>query len=162
MTHRDDNIDARRKFLKLVSGSAVLLPLAGLSACSGGDESAPATSGSAAPEPSPEPESKPAMAEEAPADEPAAEQPAAGEPAAEPGGDMPRLDENSQQAQSLGYVHDATTVDASKFPRYEEGQACSNCALWQGGDAEWGGCSIFPGRKVKATGWCNVYAPKAG
>lgn len=154
MSQRDETSDARRKFLQLMGGGAVLLPLATLSACSGGEQSEPAA-GSAAPETSPEtspepaPEPEPTGAEETPA-----------QPAADTGGDMPRLDEGSQQAQSLGYVHDATTVDEDRYPRYDEGQACSNCALWQGGDSEWGGCSIFPGKKVKATGWCNVYAPK--
>ena len=48
-------------------------------------------------------------------------------------------------------------------PRYEDGQACVNCALFQGGPGdEWANCSIFPGRQVKATGWCSVYAPKPG
>jgi hypothetical protein len=153
MSHHDETTDARRKFLKLMGGSAVLLPLATLSACSGGEQSAPASSGSAAPAPAPEPKPEPekAMPEEQPA-----------QPAADTGGEMPRLSESDPQAQSLGYVHDATTVDTSKYPRYQAGQACSNCALYMGGDAEWGGCSIFPGRQVKGTGWCSVYAPKAG
>ena len=155
MSDQERTTDARRKFLKLMGGGAVLLPIAGLGACSGGEESAPASGGTASEAPSePEPQQ---MTEEASAE------PAASEGANETGGDMPRLSEDNPQAQSLGYVHDATTVDTSKYPRYQSGQACSNCALYQGdADSEWGGCSIFPGKLVKATGWCNVYAPKAG
>ena len=44
--------------------------------------------------------------------------------------------------------------------RFEAGQACKNCALYSDtDDAQWGGCSIFPGKLVNADGWCNVYAP---
>ncbi|MBT8084421.1 MAG: High potential iron-sulfur protein [Woeseia sp.] len=75
---------------------------------------------------------------------------------------MPRLAEDDPLAQSLSYVHDASSVDSAKQPRYESGQVCSNCALYTGGDGEeWGPCSIFPGKQVKASGWCSVYAPKA-
>ena len=59
-------------------------------------------------------------------------------------------------------MHDASNVDASKYPRYQSGQACSNCQLFQaGGDEEWAGCSIFPGKLVNRAGWCSAYAPKA-
>jgi len=65
------------------------------------------------------------------------------------------------QAKSLGYVEDASTVDTAAWPRKQPDQHCANCMLYQGGDAEWGPCSIFPGKEVKATGWCNVWAAKA-
>jgi hypothetical protein len=136
----------RREALKIIGGSTALLPLAALTGCGGGD--APS-----APAPAPEP------AAATPPAESAAEAPA---PAAEtePAGPS-RITERDPQAQSLGYRHDATTVDATAYERYEAGQACSNCLLFQGAEGdEWGLCSIFPGREVKATGWCNVYAPK--
>lgn len=76
--------------------------------------------------------------------------------------DMPMVDPTSAQAQGLGYVEDATTVDKSKYARYQDGQKCANCQLYGGGpDSEAGSCGIFPGKRVKSTGWCNVYAPKA-
>ncbi len=76
--------------------------------------------------------------------------------------DMPHVDENSAQASGLGYKHDATTVDAAKYTRYQAGQACAGCALYQGTpDAEWGGCGIFAGQAVSAKGWCSAFAPKA-
>ena len=128
----------RRRFLKVASGAALTIPLASLTACSGDEPSAPPPEPAAATPPP-----------EAPAPEP------------EPTGPL-RLQIADQQAQSLAYTHDATTVDASAQPRYEPGQACQNCLLFQGAEGdEWANCSIFPGRQVKATGWCNVYQPKS-
>ena len=41
-------------------------------------------------------------------------------------------------------------------------QACANCKLVQGADADaWRPCSIFPGKTVNAKGWCAAYAAKA-
>lgn len=72
-----------------------------------------------------------------------------------------RLDEKDPQAQSLGYKHDATQVDAKKFPRYRAGEVCENCQLFQAkpGNA-WGPCPIFPGKQVNAKGWCTSYMKK--
>ena len=80
--------------------------------------------------------------------------------------DMPKLDEADPQAASLGYRHDASTVDVAAFPKRagDEGakQLCSNCQLYTGAaDSEWGPCSIFPGKLVAANGWCNAWVPKA-
>ena len=138
--------EQRRRFLKLVGGGAVFMPIMGLSACSGGADKAPAAT-------APKADAKPAM------DVPKAADDAA---AAKPSG-MPQLSEDDPQAKSLAYVHDAADIDVAKQPRFKAGQACSNCALYQGkaGD-EWAGCSIFPGKAVKGTGWCSVYAPKPG
>ena len=142
----------RRKFLKYVGGSAAL---AGLTACGGGssEPEAPAAATPAASEPATMPETAPAeAAAEAPAEAPAAA-----------GANLAPLNDSDPQAQALGYVSDATTVDKAAQPRYEAGQACANCALFMGEEgAENGPCSIFPGRLVAATGWCSVYAPKAG
>jgi hypothetical protein len=66
-----------------------------------------------------------------------------------------RVDPSSDQAKSLNYVHDA--ADAADHERYKEGSHCANCQLWQGGDAEWGSCGIFPGKKVSASGWCTAW-----
>lgn len=157
-------ISSRRDLIKAVGGTVVLLPVMGLAACSGGSDNAapaaakkPASAGDDAAAKSMAP--KEAMPEPSP--EPAAE--AASTQATSPSGSQPRLSEDDPQAKSLAYVHDASTIDSAAQPRYQAGQACSNCALFQGKDGdEWGACSIFPGRQVKATGWCSVYAPKAG
>lgn len=151
MSKRDLISNERRKVLKILGYGAATVPLAALSACSGEKEPPPAPPAPKAEEPAP----KPAAVEEIEeaVTEAAAEAPAEVE--------LAPLSEDDPSAKSLGYVNDATTVDAAKYPRYEAGQACSNCALYMGGDAADGACSIFPGKAVKATGWCSVYAPKA-
>lgn len=75
--------------------------------------------------------------------------------------DAPRLPEDDPAASALGYVHDASNVDVSKYPRYEPGQICANCQQWRAGpDVEWAPCAIFPGRSVRNGGWCSVWVPK--
>ena len=74
--------------------------------------------------------------------------------------DMPRLDPSDPQAKALQYVHDAS--DATEFQQFKEGSNCANCMQWQGGDSEWGGCPIFPGKAVSRNGWCTAWAKQAG
>ena len=71
------------------------------------------------------------------------------------------VSEKDPQALALGYVSDATKADAKKYPKYAAGQACSNCALYQGkpGDAT-GNCPLFAGKQVAAKGWCSAWAKK--
>jgi hypothetical protein len=71
------------------------------------------------------------------------------------------VDEKDPQAAGLGYKADATKVDKTKQPKYAAGQACSNCALFQGkaSDAA-GGCPLFAGKQVAGKGWCSAYAKK--
>ncbi|MEO1244834.1 MAG: high-potential iron-sulfur protein [Pseudomonadota bacterium] len=145
----DERLEHRRKFLKLIGGTAAAVPLAGLAGCSGGEESAPPAPAASTPPPA-EPAPEPAPA----APEPAAEAPASAE--------LVPLNDDDPQAKALAYVSDAGNVDTATQPRYEEGQACANCALYMGGEDAMGPCSIFPGRLVHAEGWCSVYAPKAG
>lgn len=143
MKDNHDVIIRRRQFLKTCGSAALTLPFVGIAACSGDKETAaPAPKPAAAPRPEP--------------------MPGQAAPKAEPSGDaLAKLSEDDPQAKSLSYVHDATTLEGSQT-RYRSGQACVNCALYTAGEgAEWGGCSIFPGKQVKATGWCSVYAPKA-
>jgi len=74
----------------------------------------------------------------------------------------PRLDEKDLTAQSLGYKHDATTVDKAKFPKYKSGEICANCQLYQTkAPAAWAPCPIFSGKEVSAKGWCSAYIKKA-
>ena len=160
----------RRKFLKLVGGTVVLAPLAGLSACSGGDESTPAAAGGSKPAGGESAGSGADMAKEAEtaagsagqAAEEATQSAATSAGQASGSDGRPKLSLDDPQAKALGYVHDATNVDQSKYSRYQPGQACSNCQLFQAsGDEEWAGCSIFPGKLVNQAGWCSAYAPKA-
>lgn len=69
--------------------------------------------------------------------------------------EMPKLDPSKGQAKALNYVHDA--ADASSNPAFQEGSNCANCVHWTGGDAEWGGCNIFPGQAVHRDGWCTAW-----
>ncbi len=76
--------------------------------------------------------------------------------------ELPRLTLEDPAAVALGYVHDAANVDTGKFPRYEAGQACSNCNLISGDDgASWRPCAIFPGKLVANEGWCSAWVPKS-
>lgn len=72
-----------------------------------------------------------------------------------------RLDEKEPQAVALGYVAEATKADVKKFPKYAAGQACANCALYQGKPADAaGGCPLFAGKQVAGKGWCSAWAKK--
>ena len=74
---------------------------------------------------------------------------------------MPRIEENDPVAKSLKYTHDANSVDPAQRANAAEVQNCANCALVQGNDGdEWRPCQIFPGKLIKSTGWCSVWAPK--
>lgn len=72
------------------------------------------------------------------------------------------VDPNEAQAKSLGYVEDATKVDAKANPNYKAGQHCANCLQVPAGKE--GGaqvpCNIFAGRLVAANGWCKVYVKR--
>ena len=91
----------------------------------------------------------------------AAPAPAAAPPAAAPVASGPMLDEKDPTAAALGYVADASRVDKVKYTKFAEGQACSNCVLYQGAaGSEAGLCPLFSGKQVAAKGWCASYAKK--
>lgn len=73
--------------------------------------------------------------------------------------EMPKLSLDDPQAKGLSYVHDAS--EAADNAAYKEGSHCANCQHWQGGDAEWGGCAIFPGKRVHRNGWCTAWTKQA-
>ena len=105
-----------------------------------------------APAPAPAPAPEPVAAAPSPAPAPA---PA---PAMATG---PLVDEKDAQAAALGYVAVAAKADKAKFPKYADGQLCSNCSLYQGGAADQGGCPLYPGKQVLAKAWCSAYNKKA-
>jgi len=74
---------------------------------------------------------------------------------------LPPLDPKDPTAQALGFVADATKVDATANPTFKPTQKCGTCAQYQGkaGDAT-AGCNIFAGKSVPAGGWCKVWAQK--
>lgn len=71
-----------------------------------------------------------------------------------------KVDEKDPAAVGLGYKHDATKVDAKKYPQYKAGNACGNCQFYQGKDA-WGVCPLLGGKQVNGKGWCSAWAKKA-
>ena len=125
-------------------GAAVLL-----AAC-GDKKPAEVAAPAAAPAPAP-----------APAPVAATPAPAADAPPAAPVAAGGLVDEKDPQAAALGYVAVAAKADKAKFPKYADGQACANCALYQGGAAEQGGCPLYPGKQVLSKAWCSAYNKKA-
>lgn len=72
-----------------------------------------------------------------------------------------KADEKDPQSVALGYVAVATKTDTKKYPKYAVGQACNNCALYQGKPTDAaGGCPLFAGKQVSSKGWCSAYAEK--
>ena len=81
-------------------------------------------------------------------------------PAPVAGGSLPLVDEKEPQAVALSYVNDPAKVDKTKFPKYEAGQLCSNCSLYQGAAADQGPCPLFPGKHVASKAWCSAWVKK--
>jgi hypothetical protein len=69
---------------------------------------------------------------------------------------LPPVTADDPTAKALKYVD-----DASKASVTQAGSKCANCANYQGaaGSAE-RGCLLFPGKGVKATGWCSGWTAK--
>lgn len=70
--------------------------------------------------------------------------------------DAPLVTADDPTAKALKYVS-----DASKAADAKPGSNCANCKLYQGaqGTAQ-GGCLLFPGKSVKAAGWCSSWTAK--
>ncbi len=76
--------------------------------------------------------------------------------------DLPHLTPDDPTAKALGYHDDAKTVDSKQFATYQSSQTCGNCLQLQGTAGQsWRPCSIFPGKAVNASGWCQVWVKKA-
>ena len=74
---------------------------------------------------------------------------------------LPPLDPKDPTAQALGFVTDATKVDATANPTYKPTQKCNTCAQYLGKASDpTAGCNIFAGKSVPAGGWCKVWAQK--
>ena len=72
------------------------------------------------------------------------------------------LTEKDAAAVTLGYVSDASKADKAKYKTWAAGQACGNCALFQGKPGEVAAaCPLFAGKVVTNKGWCSAYAKKA-
>lgn len=61
---------------------------------------------------------------------------------------------NAPEAKAVQYVEDAKSAKAAT-----PGSSCANCALYQGASGSvQGPCQLFPGKDVKAAGWCSSWA----
>ncbi len=70
--------------------------------------------------------------------------------------DAPLLSVSAPEAKALKYVEDAKEAGAAT-----PGSNCASCALYQGADGSTqGACQLFPGKLVKASGWCTAWAPQ--
>ena len=70
--------------------------------------------------------------------------------------DAPLLSPEDKEAKAVKYVEDATKAHGA-LPD----STCANCAVYQGkAGAPTGPCQIFPGKLVKAAGWCSSWAPQ--
>ena len=73
-----------------------------------------------------------------------------------------RVDEATPAATALGYKHDASKVDAKKYPSFQTGRVCANCQLYQAkGNEPWAPCPALGGKLVNAKGWCTAWVKKA-
>ena len=70
--------------------------------------------------------------------------------------DMPLLTADDPTAKALKYVPDAAKATGAKPDSH-----CGNCKLYQGAaNSSQGPCLLFPGKSVKATGWCSSWTAK--
>ena len=69
----------------------------------------------------------------------------------------PQLLESEPLAVEHGYKLDPSKVDKKKYPKYEEGQICGTCQLYEEQSKEFGGCALFPGRQVHVKAWCDAW-----
>ena len=69
---------------------------------------------------------------------------------------LPLLSVDASEAKSVKYVE-----NAAQAPGKVPDSSCANCGLYQGpsGSAQ-GPCQLFPGKAVKAAGWCSSWAPQ--
>jgi hypothetical protein len=73
-----------------------------------------------------------------------------------PADELPLLAVDAAEAKAVKYVENASEAKAA-----QPGNICGNCALYQGkyGSSQ-GPCQLFPGKAVKAAGWCSSWAPQ--
>ncbi len=67
---------------------------------------------------------------------------------------LPLLSEADPAAKEQDYV-----ADASRAKGAPPGALCSNCSIYGGAQgADSGTCTLFPGKLVKAAGWCKSWS----
>lgn len=75
---------------------------------------------------------------------------------------LPHLALDDATAKALGYTENAAKIDPAKETAFKKGAKCDTCVQYQASQAQGGyaPCSAFPGKSVKAGGWCRAYAAK--
>jgi len=69
-------------------------------------------------------------------------------------GSLPLLSESDPAAKAEQYV-----AEAKQAKDAPPGALCSNCSIYGGADgATEGTCTLFPGKLVKAAGWCKSWS----
>jgi hypothetical protein len=70
--------------------------------------------------------------------------------------DLPLLSPDDPAAKKVKYIEDASSQKSAT-----KGNICSTCALYEGAyNSTQGPCQLFPGKHVKAAGWCSSWAPQ--
>jgi High potential iron-sulfur protein len=69
------------------------------------------------------------------------------------GADLRLISEQDTAAKAVHYVEDAKRAKGA-----ESGADCSSCSLYSAAGATQGSCTLFPGKLVKAAGWCNAWS----
>jgi len=69
------------------------------------------------------------------------------------GASPPLITEKDPAAQAVHYVEDASRAQGAAA-----GADCSNCSLYGAAGANQGTCTLFPGKLVKAAGWCSAWS----
>ena len=68
----------------------------------------------------------------------------------------PLLSVTAPEAKAVKYVEDAKNAQGAS-----SGSNCANCGLYQGPNGSTQGpCQLFPGKEVKAAGWCSSWGPQ--
>jgi len=67
---------------------------------------------------------------------------------------FPLLSERAAEAKALHYKSDVSRV---KHPKYQKGQICANCQLFNPLD---NGCVLFSSNSVAPEGWCQAWVKK--
>jgi High potential iron-sulfur protein len=66
----------------------------------------------------------------------------------------PLLAASAPEAKAVKYVENAKDAKGAS-----PGSSCANCGLYQGASgSSQGPCQLFPGKDVKASGWCSSWA----
>lgn len=73
---------------------------------------------------------------------------------------LPELKETDPEAIAIGYHKFARKIDKKKYPDFEEGQRCTNCALAGFSSAMRKPCKLVPGKLVNGGGWCMKWVKK--